>query len=269
MDGPIVVARHGAWTGCDALSSTILRVGMAAFGEALLNSICSLAEVEHLTVISFPFGAAPEPIVVSSRQSTRLIERLSRDYTGAYYRQDPNFSLIDSWRSPSEILLLRHDLRAYQESYRRHFFEDSRVIEKITLLANTKNFALAVNAYSTGRNGGFRPTEMKKIAAAAPIVMSAAIRHAELCVSHTVSIEDIVALIAASRNVALTRRESQVCANIISGRTSEATSLVLNIAISSVLTFRKSLYKKLRIGSQAELFGLALRCSVPEALRLN
>jgi DNA-binding CsgD family transcriptional regulator len=56
----------------------------------------------------------------------------------------------------------------------------------------------------------------------------------------------------------LTARELEVCERILLGYTSIGIGLDLDIALSSVLTYRKRAYQKLGIGTQAQLFALCL-----------
>jgi DNA-binding CsgD family transcriptional regulator len=52
-----------------------------------------------------------------------------------------------------------------------------------------------------------------------------------------------------------------VCAGIMKGLSTNGMALSLGIAPSSVITFRRNLYRKLGIVSQAELFALGLAAS--------
>jgi len=51
-------------------------------------------------------------------------------------------------------------------------------------------------------------------------------------------------------------RESEVVGLILRGYSSEAIADALGIAKGAVKTFRRSIYKKLRISSQSELFSM-------------
>jgi DNA-binding CsgD family transcriptional regulator len=59
----------------------------------------------------------------------------------------------------------------------------------------------------------------------------------------------------------LTPREREVCERILLGYTSIGIGLDLNIALSSVLTYRKRAYEKLGIAAQNELFALCLEAA--------
>lgn len=56
----------------------------------------------------------------------------------------------------------------------------------------------------------------------------------------------------------LSPREKSVCVGILTGHTTEAIALHLNVSENSVLTFRRRLYQKLGINAQNELFASAL-----------
>ena len=59
----------------------------------------------------------------------------------------------------------------------------------------------------------------------------------------------------------LTERERDVCERILLGYTSIGIGLDLNIAPSSVVTYRRRAYEKLGIATQNELFALCLGAS--------
>jgi len=59
----------------------------------------------------------------------------------------------------------------------------------------------------------------------------------------------------------LTPREREVCERILLGYTSVGIGLDLNIAQSSVVTYRRRAYEKLVISTQNELFSLCLTAS--------
>ncbi|NLW05604.1 MAG: helix-turn-helix transcriptional regulator, partial [Pseudomonadaceae bacterium] len=54
----------------------------------------------------------------------------------------------------------------------------------------------------------------------------------------------------------LSERERQVCAAVLQGKKSETIAYELEVAPSSVVTYRKRAYDKLGISSRAQLFAL-------------
>lgn len=54
----------------------------------------------------------------------------------------------------------------------------------------------------------------------------------------------------------LSEREQQVCRAVLRGKKNEAIAAELDIAASSVITYRKRAYEKLGITSRAQLFAL-------------
>jgi len=236
---------------------TIAHIGKRSFGDALLNTFTQVSRAQHLTVVLYRPPGDPLAIVVNSQTDRRLIERLSIDYTAGFHTRDPNRALLDSPAYDTGIRLLRRKVNEFDSSYRSHFFADSQVVEKLTLATRLSETTISLNLYSTHVRGGFEDSEVDRLVSLAPITVATIMRHMELCAANDTFSDSVALQVAHNLNVKLSRREIQVMTRILQGYSSEAIALDLGIAISSVKTFRKSLYRKLNIVSQAQLFGIA------------
>lgn len=97
----------------------------------------------------------------------------------------------------------------------------------------------------------------------AHLLLALLIRHGELRKRSRVPVlasnaRNAVAATLTDPEHGLTRREIEVCAGILLGRTAEAVSLDLGVRESSVRTYRKRAFRRLGISSQAQLFALCL-----------
>ena len=68
------------------------------------------------------------------------------------------------------------------------------------------------------------------------------------------TLEDLIDQVHATHGVLLSPRQAQVVELILKGHSSASIGLQLGISAQTVKVFRKQLYKKCQISSQAELF---------------
>ncbi len=66
----------------------------------------------------------------------------------------------------------------------------------------------------------------------------------------------MVRLVSETHNINLTKRQAEVALLVLRGHSSASIALRLEISPQTVKVFRKQLYRKCNISSQAELFAL-------------
>lgn len=71
-------------------------------------------------------------------------------------------------------------------------------------------------------------------------------------------IQRMVRLVAETHDIKLTNRQAEVALLVLQGHSSNSIGLRLGISPQTVKVFRKQLYKRCEVSSQAELFGLML-----------
>ena len=71
-------------------------------------------------------------------------------------------------------------------------------------------------------------------------------------------IQRMVRLVAQTHGINLTNRQAEVALLVLQGHSSNSIGLRLGISPQTVKVFRKQLYKRCEVSSQAELFGLML-----------
>ena len=69
-------------------------------------------------------------------------------------------------------------------------------------------------------------------------------------------LERMVRLVSETHNINLTKRQAEVALLVLRGHSSASIGLRLEISPQTVKVFRKQLYRKCNISSQAELFAL-------------
>jgi DNA-binding CsgD family transcriptional regulator len=240
-----------------ALAPTVLAIGQPSFPRALIGSLREVANVGHCMVFAFeeersvrcPFGLG----------NIGIGDELGAAYAGHFYAADPNRETILEQRSAQHpIVLPSFSRRMYSDNYRKLFFEDSRIVDKIAAAYWVGRTCFYVNFYRTLDQGKFTRSQAARLAGLAPVLTAIVARHCQTedIASTAEKLEKLFA--TADRFTALTAREKEVCLRILSGYSAEAISAELGVSLHSTLTYRKRAYEKLGISSQNELFAIVL-----------
>ncbi len=221
------------------IDACLSRLGTDGFAVAFAEFVERL-KVDQLMIFSIQEERA---VCLLSRHFSHavLAEELATSYLKGWYLQDP---LLPELRSLSvgDVRLRRLDeIQAKMgEDYRRIFFEAPGMVAKTTVLAAGEQLRLFVSFYHTG---GAVPDLDPDVARLAGRL---ALLHYE-----QVAVSDVPPPLAV-----LSERERAVCLGILSGRKAEAIAADLDVAASTVVTYRKRAYAKLGVTSRAGLFAI-------------
>jgi DNA-binding CsgD family transcriptional regulator len=235
----------------------ILAIGRPSFAAAVRDAVRECMSVDEATVLAFPDKGDPRLLFSASPRSEGAMKVLIQKGAEQYYSEDVDIRSIMAWNDPKGALIIH---RTAREFTRRNFFDDVRTADKLLLVKVIDGLRVVMTIY--GKPTTHTADYIPKIERLAPVILSAIVRDHSLrhddSVEATTDIGATVRRLELVRGVEFTRREAQVCAGIMEGRSTTAIALNLGIAPSSVITFRKNLYRKLGIVSQAELFSLGL-----------
>jgi DNA-binding CsgD family transcriptional regulator len=241
----------------DVLAPMVLAIGQPAFPNALIDALREVANVGHCMV--FAFEQEHRVRWALGRGNIGIGPDLGAAYAEHFYVADPNREMILEHRSAQQpIVLPGFSRRMYTDSYRKLFFEDAGIIDKIAVAFWVDRTCFYVNFYRTVDQGRFARPETARLARLVPALTAIVARH---CQAEDVAgtTNKLVTLFATTdRFVALTPREKEVCQRILSGYSSEAISAELGVSLHSTFTYRKRAYEKLGISSQNELFAIVL-----------
>lgn len=250
-----------------ALGGVSGKIGTPAFPAAFLGLVNRFAPTTHCSVFSYGYNGV-EHIFSDGPVASTTADDLAKDYISRYFRRDPLYRLLGSTRAgfPSENVQHLNVKEGYDREYREHFFSRTGLIDKISMRGGDDSRTLICNLYRTERQGLFNEDERCLVQTVAPLLSSLIGAHANVprLGSPLVgkgSVRSFVHEALGSDRplfARLTQRERAVCERILLGFTSEAIALDLNIAVSSVLTYRRRAYERLQISSQHDLFALCL-----------
>jgi DNA-binding CsgD family transcriptional regulator len=242
------------------ITPAVLAIGRPEFAQSLIATLRRVAGVGHCMVFSF----------AGERSARCLLDvgnipiggELGAAYSEHFHFADPNRDAIfENQGIGTPIVLPAFARRMYSGNYRKIFFEDSRIVDKLAAAIWVAQTCFYVNFYRTTSQGRFASGEVERLRTVAPAVSAAVARHFQ---HEPVSPGDpdrtLEALFASGTPfVRLTGRERAVCLRIVSGLSSEAISADLGVSLHSTLTYRKRAYEKLGISAQNELFAIVLR----------
>jgi DNA-binding CsgD family transcriptional regulator/CheY-like chemotaxis protein len=260
----------------DRITAVAGALGQETFETQLMALLNRLLPVDHCTVFTFdPKGQAGH-LFTSSKMPAAEAETLARDYVGGYYAEDPNYEAMRRIETdpdaPVIALPAQNDEQNYNRAYRERFFERTDLIDKAAAMTRLPEGTVYCSFYRMGGSGKFSDHDRARLNRVLPLVTSLIGAHYRLRQAPIVSdastkpretggAHSLVYTIIQSNTPPfekLTDREREVCARILLGYTSEAIGLDLDIAPTSVATYRKRAYGKLGIASQNELFSLCL-----------
>src|SRR5215475_7045528 len=132
----------------DDIAPAVLAIGRPAFPQVLLDTLRRVANVGHCMVFSFE----------GDRSSRCLLDignipigpDLGAAYSEHFHLADPNREAILRQRSgPRPIVLPSFARRMYSDSYRKIFFEDAEIVDKIAAAIWVDSTCFYVNFYRT------------------------------------------------------------------------------------------------------------------------
>ena len=251
------------------MAGAVLAIGHKRFPKALLDTIRRVAGVDHCMVFSFKDDSTTRCLLDIG--NIAIGGDLGEAYSGHFHACDPNRETIFGHRAETApILLPTFARRMYSDDYRKIFFEDADIVDKIATAIWLENVCFYVNFYKISAGGCFNRVESARLRRVAPAICAAVARHFERpAPAPQDSPEQSLRMLFETEATfdCLTGREREVCRRILLGYSSEAISAHLDISIHSTLTYRRRAYDKLGISSQNELFGIVLRLMTENAAR--
>ncbi|MEZ5716382.1 MAG: helix-turn-helix transcriptional regulator [Paracoccaceae bacterium] len=211
-------------------------------GEDFAPLFCDLVEAQGIGQIMVFSIAGDHARCLLSRNfsAAGLGGRLAATYLDGWFRQDPLLPDLCA-TAPGSV-----DLRRFEDiapgmsaAYRQIFFDAPGLRAKTTLLAVGERLRLFVNLYRTGAEAEVDPDVARLIG--------------RLALLHFERVEEGA---WPAPLMVLSARERAVCLGILSGRTAEQIAGDLDLAPSTVVTYRKRAYDKLGVGSRAGLFAI-------------
>ena len=238
---------------CDAICGLVGSVGRAGFIGQLLASSQAVAPVDFVSMFLFPSKESLVFLGTASGLGQRLANNAADHYQSHFYRDDPNIGVMfDDGGCDGTVVtyLTRDDIPT--ASYRTWCYDRAQIADRLSLVSRTdQGMPFSVSFYS-GRPRGFLPESCRtELLGFLPYVRAFSLRHLELW-SGAADLATAQARVKA-RFPALSPRETDVAAGVVSGLTAQEMADWLGIAPTSIITHRKRAYERLGVANQREL----------------
>lgn len=246
------------------LARVIATLGRSGFEEALWQLFLSLARPDNMLVLGYS-DAGPALELFRRAGNERVFARLESTYMAGAFQLSPFYGL--HLRRAEEGLYRLRDIApdAFQRSrFFVEYFGQTTIIDELDFTV-WLGAGLSLNVF-LGRDGqsgkAFSVADIAACRRIAPVVAELARAHWPVPKLAAQSVEDTPAKLAAAAErtlqIALSPRQAQVALLILKGHSTLSIGLNLGVSPQTVKVFRKQLYARCRISSQAELFALML-----------
>lgn len=245
------------------LAEAIASLRQDGFAPALWRLCRALAAPDNLIVMAYR-DAGPPIILMKHAENPRVFARLETGYLSGAYRLDPYFELHMARAGDGAYRIREIAPDAFQRSrYFIEYFGETTLIDEIAFVAALAD-GVSLNL-CLGRDAGsgraFTASEVGACQRLAPVVIALARAEWRGLDGGAGPVEDTPGLLieAARRHgIALSPRQAMVALLILRGHSTPSIGLKLGVSPQTVKVFRKQLYQRCRISSQAELFSLML-----------
>ncbi|NLH83065.1 MAG: helix-turn-helix transcriptional regulator [Phyllobacteriaceae bacterium] len=244
-----------------ALCRLVAVLGHAGFMDDFARECAALYGADQVTAFVVEQGRT-RCVLAHRPGEPRLVQSLVRAYTRGFVERDPLLGLhLERGEDFVAAGLASADIG--DDAYRHRLFRDVGLASKIAILSRHDRRALYVNLYFRERDGAGE-TAIDRLAATGRMFAACVHKHEALIggAFRAGTARARAEAFLAERFPTLSARERQVAAAIACGLSVEAIALDLDLAASSVITFRRRVYAKLAIGGRGELFaqvaGLAM-----------
>lgn len=247
------------------LASAITQLNSSVFPDSLEKWLHSLFNYDNITALAYFSDSVPLLLMSNSQQSV-FHENKVKDYLAGAYLLDPYYSLhlskapVGAYRlsdiTPDNFLRSRYFLEYYKET----MLADEIGFIVYPSATVSLHICLGKDSISCTR---FNARDIKIAKQISPIVASLASTHwknldAKKERFSKATPPNLIDIVEQKLAVKLSPRQAEVAILILQGHSSNSIGMRLGISPQTVKVFRKQLYKKCQISSQAELFTLMM-----------
>ena len=245
------------------LAETIKSLKKRNFSVYFNRWLRTLANHDNTTILAYFRDETPQ-ILFTDSETRAVHQNMSHVYLSGAYLLDPFYELHNSGADTN--LYRMSNIAPDQFSRNQYFlkyYQRTTIIDEIAFIIwpspqMSVHVCLGRDVKSKRR---FTIREISSTKQVLPIVETLVCEHwGNLRFSsddHGENVlERMVRLVAETHSINLTKRQAEVALLVLRGHSSASIGLRLDISPQTVKVFRKQLYRKCNISSQAELFAL-------------
>ncbi|MGJ8612251.1 MAG: helix-turn-helix transcriptional regulator [Octadecabacter sp.] len=245
----------------DFLGKIAVADDLSSFETATADHCGKRFDVQSIIAVRFHRNARPN-VLFRWIPDPDLRRFFDQNYTDFGYLLDPFHQR--AWGTQSlEVHRLRDIApdRFEASEYVASYFQGTRMVDEMGfVIRGDEDTSLH---FSLGRNVGgrrIRRSELDQFRLLSKVLAPklGALAHQEQAIPelHDPTLKDRYFAIAQQDDTPISKRESEVAALVVQGHSSRSIGLILGISRQTVKVHRRTLYRKLNISSQSQLFGL-------------
>ena len=250
-----------------ALGLVVKSLHSANFSEALSYFVKKLVSFDNLIVIAYHKSLNPQ-VLYREYQDPVVYQTMDTDYVNAAYLLDPFYQAVTGGVQTGihRIFELAPD-QFKQTSYFREYYSQTTLVDEFAVFVRVNHDTTITVCFGRDKTSGmaFKKSELNAVRAFEHLLCA-------LCeqqwkdfqpqqgngISLPPVTERLRNELKKQHDIGLSARQSEVALFILQGHSSLSISLNLNISKETVKVFRRQLYAKCNISSQAELFALLM-----------
>lgn len=250
-----------------ALAHAIRAVGQPEFAEAFSHCVRQLMPFDNLIILAYHKHHNP---VDFYRECHNPVVYMTMDshYLKAAYLLDPYYQAhLNGLQAGVHRLFELAPDQFRQTSYFRKYYQNTTLVDEIAVFASLGSDTTLTACF--GRDGSsnqlYSQQDFAAIKQYEHVLTTLCELHWQSYVPSTLSAERSLpvterlrAALKQQHDIRLSGRQAEVALYILQGHSSLSISLHLGISRETVKVFRRQLYSKCNISSQAELFALMM-----------
>lgn len=244
------------------LGRMIGAIGRDGFVGTVLDLLNDAVGVDHISLLRLNAEGSVDFHGATSIGGPQVTEAPARQYFFRFSHLDPIRAIGRVGLADGTGLLIRlHASDVLDPLYRQECWVSPDIGERLTLYAVVDRRIHQINLYRSSNRARFDEDAGRSFVSAAAVLLPSFARHAEFVTGPDdqngarMSLETLKHRVE-QLNGSLSDRELEVCARALYGQSIEGTALELGIGRTSVVTYRRRAYGKLRISCHNELFAL-------------
>ncbi|MBZ9870492.1 helix-turn-helix transcriptional regulator [Mesorhizobium sp. BR1-1-9] len=250
-----------------SLAQAIDRVGSNDFYPAMAQYLRSCMDYDNVIVIIFVGTNVPD-VLYKSVRGPDVFRNVAEQYLPGAYLLDPVYYFHLRRGAPGLYRLLDIAPDQFRRSrYFKWYYGRIGITDEISILLPIgDNTTITISLGKDSSSGQLFSSKAEgQLRQHEPVVMSLLRGHFSASQVRTAVgrkprsvIDNLIVTMKSHHDVGLSRRQAEVALLILQGHSSPSIGLHLGVSPQTVKVFRKQLYARCGISSQAELFGLLM-----------
>jgi DNA-binding CsgD family transcriptional regulator len=230
----------------DAIGSLARSLGKPGCAPTILEALNIYATVDHCALLVRARGKDLRLLATASREPSSNAARAALSYMSEMHLYDV--------AEDAPIVAREVDKAAC--------YDQVGIEDRLTMSSSrAEGTATLIYCYRYTSTGRFAKSELEALMQVAPLFLSLVEVHAKLTMPRDFPILGWRESLEHDAGTALSARELDVCANLLSGHTLADTGRKLGISVNTAITYSRRAYAKLGVGSVRELHDRLIRTS--------